>query len=169
MYEILISWIIAAVVTIPIVIVHKCASKKARARATERARKSREREEDEMARQMAAYESEKEKGAKVLAILKSCYLDLKKQRAAAFQPWISALLDRAGEYYIEKDERGRVLVGRYAERIEPALALEAVRRTIRDLCNVPASYDKDGNEMPRRTPNLEALLRAESDLLGMGA
>lgn len=100
----------------------------------------------------------------VLAILKSCFADLKRQGARGHGPWISALLDGPDMFAIGNDSRGRVTVEKGWTGAGADVALLAVRWTIRDILSAPKSYDKDGREMPRRIVNLDALRKAEAEL-----
>lgn len=93
-----------------------------------------------------------ENAARVHEILHTCAVDLKKQRAAGYGPWLSALLD--GPMYIEYDERGRIQVKTLAKPVTPGLALSAVHMTIAEL---------SGGRF-----NLETLYRAASELSNMG-
>ena len=104
---------------------------------------------------LAESAAEMENAARVQEILQSCAVDLKRQRAAGYGPWLSALLD--GPLYLQYDEQGRVQVKTLARPVTPGLALSAVRRTIGELA---------GGRF-----NLDGLMRAESELehLGEGA
>lgn len=104
---------------------------------------------------LAESAAEMENAARVQEILQSCAVDLKRQRAAGYGPWLSALLD--GPLYLQYDEQGRVQVKTLARPVTPGLALSAVRRTIGELA---------GGRF-----NLDGLMRAEAELehLGEGA
>ena len=106
---------------------------------------------------------------RVHEIVKAAYLDLKRQRAVSHGPWLAALLDGGAGFFFTGtvDKWGRARAEQEWRRVEPAVALTAVRWTIRELLAAPVSYDKDGNEMPRRTFNLDVLRRAESELANM--
>lgn len=103
-------------------------------------------------------------------IVKAAYIDLKRQRAVSHGPWLAALLDGgAGPFFTGTvDKWGRWQAAQEWRRVEPAVALTAVRWTIRELLAAPVSYDKDGNEMPRREFDLSVLRRAETELEEMG-
>lgn len=68
-------------------------------------------------------------------ILKAAYLDLKRQKAGVRGPWIESLLDGGSEFRFTgiPDAWGRVGVLREWRRVEPSVALTAIRWTIRDL------------------------------------
>lgn len=93
---------------------------------------------------------------RVHEIIKAAYLDLEKQRARAYGPWLSALLDGGPGFYFTGtvDQRGRERAEREWRRVEPAVALTAIRFTIRDLA---------GSRF-----NLDGLRRAEAELEQMG-
>lgn len=126
--------------------------------------------------QVQNLEEKEEEGAgaydpeQVREILTGAMRSLQSQRAAGYGPWISGCLDGGPCIYVTNiDVRGRVHVERDFTFCRPAVALEAVRRTIRDILSVPASYDKDGREMPRRTFDLSGLMEAAERLEGMVA
>ena len=113
-----------------------------------------------------AYATATENAARVREIIYSCHRDLNKQRAAGYGPWLSSLLD--GAMFTVFDESGRIKVETTVKPVSPDVALTAVRRTIEEITSAPVSYDKDGNEMPRRALNLDGLHRAEAELEKMG-
>ena len=92
---------------------------------------------------------------RVHEIIKAAYLDLERQRARAYGPWLSALLDGGPGFYFTGtvDQRGRERAREW-RRVEPAVALTAIRFTIRDLA---------GSRF-----NLDGLRRAEAELEQMG-
>ena len=94
---------------------------------------------------------------RVHEILKAVYIDLKRQRAGTHGPWIAALLDGGPEMYFtgDIDRWGRGRAEREWRRVEPAVALTAIRFTMDELAG--GRY------------NLDALRAAESELLEMGA
>ena len=92
-------------------------------------------------------EAAEEMGGRVFEILRLVYLDLNKQHAAAYGPWISSALEhRCGD---------------------PAIALTAVRFVLRDLQNLPVG---DGVEYVKGVEyrfNLDGLRSAEAELMKM--
>jgi len=153
MLDILITWAIVAAVALPIATIA----------AIVRKRKERTREA-EYAAMREEYDSRIADGDKVREILKNCFLDLKRQGARGYGPWIAALLDGPDMFFVERDERGRVKVEKEWTGAGADMALEAVRRTIREIAAAPVSYDRDGNEMPRRVVSLGVLNQAKADL-----
>ena len=92
---------------------------------------------------------------RVHEIIKAAYLDLKRQRAGTHGPWLSALLDGGPEFYFmgAVDQWGRDRTERKWRRVEPAVALTAIRLTMQELAG--GRFD------------LDALRRAESELESM--
>ena len=89
---------------------------------------------------------------RVHEIIKAAFLDLKKQRATGFGPWLSALLDGGPGFYFtgSVNENGRCLAEREWRRVGPDVALTAVRFTLQELA---------GGRF-----NLDGLRRAEAEL-----
>ncbi len=102
---------------------------------------------------------------RVSRIVKTAYLDLKRQRAGSHGPWLESLLD--GPLYLQYDERGGIQVRALTKSISPGVALSAITMTIQEILSAPISYDKDGREMPRRVFNLDGLHKAEEELMEM--
>lgn len=100
---------------------------------------------------LAAYATETENDDRVDDILRGCVLDLKRQRAGGYGPWLASLID--GPLFIQYDDRGRIQVKTLTRPITPGLALSAVHRTIAEL---------SGGRF-----NLDALYRAASELANM--
>lgn len=89
---------------------------------------------------------------RVHEIIKAAYLDLKRQRAGTHGPWLAALLDGGPDFFFtgSVDKWGRERAEREWRRVEPAVALTAIRFTMNDLAG--GRFD------------LDALRRAESEL-----
>lgn len=102
-------------------------------------------------------------------IMLRCHIDLERQHATAYGPWITSLLDGGNDFSMYLDSRGGVRVERQHRNISPKVAITAVRMTIKDILETPLSYDKDGREMPHRVIDLGTLYAAERELLEMGA
>ena len=83
-------------------------------------------------------------GDPVHEVLKAAYLDLKRQKAGARGPWIESILDGGSEFRFTglPDAWGRVKVVREWRRVDPSVALTAIRWTIRDLYG--CRYDLSG-------------------------
>lgn len=95
---------------------------------------------------------------RVLAILKECRLDLTRQGACGFGPWISSLLDGSPRMWVTERTERFVRVEREWTGASPSVALTAVEWTIRDLAG--------------RRFSLDALYKARAELeeiLGEGA
>lgn len=106
---------------------------------------------------------------KVFTIIKECFLDLKRQHASGFGPWLSTFLDGGDLFISGYSNRGRPIVDVVRREIDPSAALIAVQWTIRDLQNLPIG---DGVEYVKGVGfrfNLDVLLRAEEELMGMCA
>lgn len=94
---------------------------------------------------------------RVHQIVKTAHLDLKRQGAGAYGPWLATLLDGGQEFYFTGavDKMGRDKAERVWKRVGPSVALTAIRFTLRDLAG--SRFD------------LAGLLRAEAELEQMEA
>lgn len=88
-----------------------------------------------------------DKGAQVFEILRLAHLDIRRQKVAGIGPWLSAVLDH--------------------RCTDPAVALTAIRWTIRDLQKQPVGEGTGYiSGLPFRF-DLTGLERAEKELEGM--
>ena len=71
---------------------------------------------------------------RVREILTACMCDLRAQHASGFGPWIPACLDGANTLdIVDIDARGRIKVERPWTGCSPAVALTAVKWTLKEL------------------------------------
>lgn len=90
---------------------------------------------------------QEDKGAHVFEILRVAHLDIRRQKVAGIGPWLSAVLDH--------------------RCTDPAVALTAIRWTIRDLQKQPVGDETGYISGLSFRYDLTGLERAEKELAGM--